>query len=1016
MAVPTPRAALTIATAVLTTATVWAAKTSQPPAGQPPATPPQAVEFFESQVRPVLAEFCYHCHTDDEKGGLRVDSRERLLKGGESGPAIVPGDPDASLLIKAVSHLTGAPKMPRKEPKLSDAQVGALSAWIKGGAIWPVATAAAAAGAPKPADKVITGEERAFWSFRPLQPVTVPSVTRADWAKTDIDRFILARLEREGLAPARAADKLTLMRRATLDLTGVPPTPEEIDAFEKDLSPDAFDRVIDRLLASPRYGEAWGRMWLDVARYGEDDPRSLDPMGRGYAPYPNAWLYRDWVVKAFNDDLPYDTFVKAQIAGDLLDEQTRAHTLPALGFLGLGPWYYDNGAVEITRADERHDRVDAVSRGFLGLTVACARCHDHKYDPILARDYYALAGVFNNTVYREYPLAPKSVVDDYKALEKKIEQKQKLLDDFLQTESRQLAETLALSASKYMQAAWTVTGEPKKPMARVANDQKLDYELFDRWIRFLAKPPKFYPYLKDWQEMVKSGGTEVEARKLADGFQATLLEVMFAKKEIDEENDIIRAKALPGTTKKKPANLPNEFVTNDDFCPGCGLELKGLPAEKTHLWTDVFKYDLEDGFEPMTVEYLKPGLLVFRGWGLERQLSGDRRKHVEDLRADIKEMQKASPPKFSYVHGVGDVDKPANLKLAIRGNPTKLGDEVPRRFLSVLSEDDSAPYTKGSGRLELAETIAHHPLSARVIVNRVWKGHFGTGIVNTPSNFGQNGERPTHPELLEYLARWFVDNGRSIKKLHRAIMSSAVYQLSADEVRANAEKDSGNRLYWHANRRRLTAEQIRDSMLFVSGSLDEKAGGPSEELTPSVNRRTIYGKVSRYRLDHFLALFDYPAPTISAEQRFTTNVPLQRLFFMNSDFMQQQGELLAQRVASEPDVKSRIRKAYRLVVGRDPLDAELAAGMAYVTAEPMRAYEERRAERLKKPADDEKSKAATPAPAGENDKDMMAGDGMMAGVVPGGGKKTEEKKLLPVTALGRYMKVLLSSSEFLFVE
>jgi uncharacterized protein DUF1553 len=256
----------------------------------------------------------------------------------------------------------------------------------------------------------------------------------------------------------------------------------------------------------------------------------------------------------------------------------------------------------------------------------------------------------------------------------------------------------------------------------------------------------------------------------------------------------------------------------------------------------------------------------------------------------------------------------------------------------------------------------------------------------------------------------------SIKKLHRAIMSSAVYQLSADDVRANAEKDSGNRLYWHANRRRLAAEQIRDSMLFVSGSLDEKAGGPSEELTPSVNRRTIYGKVSRYRLDQFLALFDYPAPTISAEQRFTTNVPLQRLFFMNSDFMQQQGELLAQRVASEPDVKSRIRKAYRLVVGRDPLDAELAAGMAYVTAEPMRAYEERRAERLKKPADDEKSKAATPAAAGENEKDMMAGDGMMAGVVPGGGKKTEEKKLLPVTALGRYMKVLLSSSEFLFVE
>ena len=247
-------------------------------------------------------------------------------------------------------------------------------------------------------------------------------------------------------------------------------------------------------------------MWLDVARYGEDDPRSLDPKGRGYAPYPNAYLYRDWVVKAFNDDLPYDQFVRAQIAGDLLDQNTRARTLPALGFLGLGPWYYDNGAVEITRADERHDRVDVVSRGFLGLTVACARCHDHKYDPILSKDYYALAGVFANTAYLEYPLAPKSVVEEYDAADKKIEQKQKLLDKFLESEGRQLSETLAFSASKYMQAAWKVSGEPKKDVGRVANEDKLDYELLDRWVHFLAKPPRFYPYLQDVAGDDQGGG------------------------------------------------------------------------------------------------------------------------------------------------------------------------------------------------------------------------------------------------------------------------------------------------------------------------------------------------------------------------------------------------------------------------------------------------------------------------------------------------------------------------------
>jgi hypothetical protein len=486
--------------------------------------------------------------------------------------------------------------------------------------------------------------------------------------------------------------------------------------------------------------------------------------------------------------------------------------------------------------------------------VACARCHDHKYDPILATDYYALAGVFLNSNYHEYPLAPKAVVEEYKAQEKKIDQKEKLLAKFMQTESRQLAETLAFSASRYMQSAWKVAGEPKKDVARVANEDKLDFELFERYIRFLAKPPTFYPYLKEWQAMIKESGSAAEAKKLADEFQALLLDVMFEKKDIDEENEIIQAKALPGTKKKKNANLPNEFVTNDDFCPGCGLELKSLSTEKMQFWTDVFQRDIEGGFEPGVADYIKPGLLSFRGWGLERFLSGERRRHVEDLRADIKEMKKALPPKFTYVHGVQDVEKPANLNLAIRGNPMKLGDEVPRRFLTVLSEREAAPLDKGSGRLQLADIIARHPLAARVIVNRVWKGHFGTGIVETPSNFGQNGERPTHPELLEYLATFFVEHGMSIKKLHREIMLSAVYQLSAGSLSRTPTKTAATG-YWRANRRRMTAEPIRDSMLFVSGALESKVGGPSEELTPAFNRRTIYGRVSRYKLDQFLQLF-----------------------------------------------------------------------------------------------------------------------------------------------------------------
>ncbi len=843
---------------------------------QTTASPAASAEFFEARVRPLLAAQCYECHDVKANGGLRVDSRETLLAGGDSGPAIVPGDPDKSLMIQAVRRQPGAPQMPSKRPKLRDEDIAVLVDWIKAGAPWPAASTTAPSSSTAPAKPAgFTPEQRAYWAFQPLTTPTVPTVRDTKWAKTNIDRFVLARLEHDGIRPNAAADKLTLIRRATLDLTGLPPTPEDVTAFMADSSPAAFATVIDRLLASPRYGETWGRMWLDVARYGEDDYRSLDPKGRGLAPYENAYLYRDWVIKAFNDDLPFDQFVKAQLAADLMDDSQRVRNLPALGFLGLGPWYYDNGAVEITRADERHDRVDAVSRGFLGITVGCARCHDHKYDPIPTRDYYSLAGVFLNTRYHEYPLAPKSVVDEYKAAEKKIEKKQDLLDEFLYKESQQLAGTLVFQASKYMQAAWKVTGEPKKSKLSVVESEKLDYELFDRWLRFLGKAPTDYPNLKAWQEMVKGGGTAPQAKKLAEQFQDELVDVMLAKRTVDEQNDIIRAKALPGDKKKEPSNKPNEFVTNDDFCPGCGLVLKSLPTAENKLWTDVFQHDLEVVTDPALSQ---PALLSFGGWGLLRQLGPDRRALIDALEKDIETMTKALPEKYPYVHGVEDVERPVNLKVSLRGSPYRLGDEAARGFPTILTPQPVS-YVKGSGRLELADNIVHNPLAIRVIVNRVWKGHLGTGIVDTPSNFGKNGDRPSHPELLDYLARYFIDHKLSMKALTREIMLSEVYQLTTTESAANAEKDGGNRLYWRANVHRLTAEQIRDSILLVAGALDTKMGGPSISLTPLAKRRTVYGKVSRYKLDEFLQLFDFPSASQSAEKRFSTNVPpfLQRM-------------------------------------------------------------------------------------------------------------------------------------------
>jgi hypothetical protein len=943
-----------------------------------------------------------------------LDSRENVMRGGKSGPAIIPGDPDGSLLIKAVRQ-TGDLKMPMGG-KLQPDEVNTLVEWVRTGATW-TETSTTALNPPAKGDSV-SPERRAFWSFQPIKITPAPATKDPNWGKTEIDRWIFSRLNKEGLTPVAPADRRTLIRRATLDVTGLPPTPEDIDAFEKDKSPNAFAKVVDRLLASPQYGERWGRLWLDVARYGEDDYRSLDPMGRGYAPYENAYVYRDWVIRAFNDDLPYDQFVKGQLAADKMEEKNRVQMLPGLGFLGQGPWFYDNGAVEITRADERHDRVDAVSRGFLGLTVGCARCHDHKYDPIPQKDYYALAGVFASTKYFEYPQVPESVVADYKTQEKKLENRETLQGEFLADESKRLSESLALQISKYMQAAWRIMGEPKEELSKVVDSNKLDYELMERYLHFLARPPRHYPYLKEWQAMIEKGGTAAEAKKLADQFQSLVQDVFFERKELNDENDIIIAKAMTGTKKKTKRMKPDEFVTNDDFCPNCNVETKGMPIDRTNLYVDVFVRDLDEPQLPGAGSPNKPGLLLFRGWGLERQMSADRRAYLTALREEIDSIKKSMPPLYPYVHGVTDQADPVDLPVSLRGSPYNLGDVVHRGFLTVLSEGDRRLFNNGSGRLELAEAVVAQPIATRVIVNRVWKWHFGTGLVDTPSNFGMTGERPVHPELLEYLSDFFIKNGMSIKKLQREIMLSAVYQLGSELSQTDFDKDSGNRLYWRMNRRRMDAEQIRDSLLSVSGALELKSGGPSETLTPQFTRRTVYGKVSRYKLDDYLQLFDLPSPNISAEQRFTTNVPLQRLFFMNSDFVQQQAELLARKLDSEPGNAARIQKAYRLVFGRSPTAEENQLGLDYLVNEPMKQYEDRAQAELAKAKNPDKAAKPAIEPAAETSDTKLAEmdpEGMMAGVIPPKPGAAEKKPLLPVTTLGRYLKVLLSSNEFTFI-
>jgi hypothetical protein len=511
-----------------------------------------------------------------------------------------------------------------------------------------------------------------------------------------------------------------------------------------------------------------------------------------------------------------------------------------------------------------------------------------------------------------------------------------------------------------MVAAWQVTGEPKKTVAEAAVDQKVDPENLERWIKFLAKPPKHYPYLRDWQDLVKCGGTLEQAQFLADYFQNLALAVASEAAALKEENDIIKAKA---DVRKKPRRdaYPNEFETDDQFCPGCNLELKTMPIDRANLYSDLYRADLDSESDTRP----DPGLLSLREWALERHFSAETTEHVATLRAEIEALKKAQVP-YPFLHGATDTKTIETMHVNIRGNSHTLGDPVPERFLSILSPPNPQPFSKGSGRLELADAIVASPIAARVMVNRVWRWHFGSGIVETPDNFGKTGDPPSDPELLDYLASSFVKNGMSIKKLHREILLSSTYQLSTESSAENAEKDGANRLFWRANRQRLDAEAIRDSLLFVAGSLDlKKTGGPSTDFGDDNNRRTVFCKISRYRLDNFLQVFDYPNPSFTAEQRFTTNVPLQRLYFMNSSFVYKQAQTFAKRVYDEANDTARIQKAYRILFGRPPSEAETKAGLDFLQAHP------------------------------EAPGDQVAGQ--------------------PTTAWNEYARVLLSSNEFEFV-
>ncbi len=815
-------------------------------------------EFFEMRVRPVLAKNCFGCHTQTKMSGLDMSSRAAILAGGKRGPAMIVRDPDASLIVTAVRH-TGELKMP-PSGKLEAKEIADLAEWVKSGAVWPEREPVKQSGS----GYKITPEQRAWWAFQPVKMPAAPAVKDAAWGKEAIDKFVLARLQAKGLKPVAPAGRRSLVRRAYFDLIGLPPTAEEVEAFVNDKSPDAFKKVIETLLASPHYGERWGRYWLDVARYSDDRLNSTQD-----SPYENAWRYRDWVIDAFNRDMPYDLFLKAQIAGDQLQHPEREKLVAGTGFFALSPEFQD-------------DRVDVTARGFLGLTVACAQCHDHKFDPIPQRDYYALLGVFMNSQLSEFPLAPDAAVKEYKKRKERVDKQEKEIEQFLTKQSSDLAEIFAAQAARYLAAA------------RSKDRGDLDKETYERWTGYVAKGEREHPYLDGWE---KPGFDD-------SVFQAKLLAVIAEKKRIDDVNHI----RLGGSDARRDL---------------AGADLLSLPRNDYFLWRDM-------------IGDARPGVLFHKGEKLERFLSGEWKAHLGRLRADRDRFKKEVPEQYAFYHVMKDNEKPRNQKLQIRGSRDNLGPEIPRSFLSILSKGEPEPF-QGGGRLEMAERIAsaENPLTARVIVNRIWQNHFGQPLVATPSNFGQLGEKPTHPELLDYLAARFVDSGWSIKALHREIMLSRTYQLGNQRVEKNFTEDPDNRLYWRGNRRRLDIEPLRDTLLMISGELDRKAGGPPVKITEaSNNRRTIYGFVSRRKLDGTLSLFDFPNPNNHSEQRIQTASPLQQLFFLNSSFVQERAKKLAARVADlGTNDEARIKAAYRLIFARPPAKTELAAGLEYLRSE-----------------------------------------------------------------------------------
>ncbi len=876
-------------------------------AAEAPQGGQSGIDLFEKKIRPVLIDRCYKCHSvqaGKHKGDLFVDTRAGLRKGGLGGPAIVPGDPDRSLVIKAIRRSDDL-EMPPDE-KLKPEEVSAFEEWVRRGAPDPRTS-------ENPRGLEVT-KAPVHWAFQPPRDQTVPGVKGPAAVRTPIDAFIAAALEARGMAVSKPADRRTLLRRVTFDLTGLPPTPEAVEAFVKDETPQAFAKVVDGLLASPHYAERWGRHWLDVARY--SDTKGALPTKSYELRYLHSHVYRDWVIRAFAEDLPFDEFVVQQLAADqLVQDGGDRSDLAALGFLTVGPRLMNN------LHDIIDDRIDAVTRGFLGLTVSCARCHDHKFDPIPTRDYYSLYGVFAGSYEKIVPLSDaRPRTPGEQAFAKELAQKEKALETLTSQKKDALLDRLRRQVAQYLTAAIDVSKLPTEENQKFIEGDDLNPVVARSWRAHIDQQKRsFHPVFAPWHAF--EAMPEQDLRAKGPRWLAA------HRGRINRRVAQAFSRAPPSRFKEVVDRYGSIFFETYVRWQAMPPGSRGLPdAADEALRAVLYGPD-----SPIAVPVGSVADVEFYFDKDARLALNNAQKGVELAILNAKE----APP-----HSIVLLERPAQKPARVfrRGNPGNKGDEVPRQFLEALAGPARKPFQIGSGRLELARAIASrdNPLTARVWVNRVWYHHFGNGLVRTPSDFGARGEPPTHPELLDWLARRFVADGWSTKKLHKLIVLSAAYQQSSDDVAAFRALDPENRLLWRFPRRRLDAESMRDAMLAVAGRLDATPFGRPVWLdnVPSVPRRTIYGFSARQSLTEVLRLFDGASGEAHTAQRPHTTVPQQALFSLNSPFVAEQARALARRteVTSSDDPAARVKALYRLVYGRAPSEEEIDLGASAIRA------------------------------------------------------------------------------------